>query len=566
MSSIYSIMDTAKWALLTHQKALQVTSHNIANVGTPGYTRQELVLQTAMPVSSVPGQIGTGVRAVQVRRVYDRFLESQIARESQILGRWETREGALSQVSAIINEVPDTGLNARMSAFWAAWQEVANNPSGQSERVALRQSAQSLAERFNHIHSGLTDLRNQMDKSVLDGLDEVNLITSQIADLNQEIASVEAKGEDANDLRDRRLQLLKDLSEMIDFNSFEDADGKVTVFAGGGRPLVMGDSSYRLQGATNADGLYDVMWNDGKGNLSNITSQIQEGKLGGWLEMRDSSIPQYLNEINTLARSVIAEVNRLHSDGVGLTYHDSLTGSHMADPAAALASAASGLAFWDEIVEGNSFTITVYDTGTDSYTSSSITIDPGDTLTDLQQKIDALAGVSATISNGQLTISADSGYQFLFSGDDSNVLMALGINTFFDGSDASDMALSGAIDSDVTKIAAAMDYTSLPGDNRNALAIADIQFQALLAGGTATLGEYYGSFIGDVGHAESEAGRSASHQSLFMDQLQTRREQISGVSLDEEMTNLMKFQHAYDASAQMIRVVDEMLETVMGLV
>ena len=564
--SIYTILDTAKWALLTHQKSLQVTNHNIANMGTPGFSRQELILETATPLSSTPGQIGTGVRGARIRRVYDRFLESQIGKEFQSLGRWETREDALSQVSVILNEVPENGLNARMDEFWAAWQDLANNPSGQSERSNLKLKAQSLASMFNQCHSSLTELQDQMDKSVFDGLGTVNLLSGQIAGLNEKIAEIETGGEDANDYRDQREQLLKDLSEMIDFNSYEDSDGKVTVLVAGGKPIVLGNSSYALQGETNASGFYDVMWNDGKGNLVNITAEIQEGKLGGWLDMRDNSIVEYLDQIDTLARSMIAEVNRLHTSGVGLTYHDSLTASYRADPTAAMASAASGLDFWDEIAEGNSFSLWVYDTTAQTYTETSITIDPGDTLEDLRQKIDAVAGVSATISNDQLTITGNGGYQFFFSGDQSNVLMALGVNAFFDGSDASDMAVCSAIQSDVNKIAAALDHDALPGDNRNALAIADLQAQTLMASGTATFGGYYDSLIGVVGNNASEAQKNADYQISLVEQLRNRREQVSGVSLDEEMTNLMKFQHAYEASAQMIHVVDEMVDTIIGLV
>jgi flagellar hook-associated protein 1 FlgK len=567
MSSIYTIMNTAKWALLTHEKSLQVTSHNIANLGTPGYSRQELILETTMPLSSHPGQIGTGVRAVQVRRVYDRFLESQIGQEMQALGRWQAREESMDQVSAVLNEAPDSGLNARMAEFWAAWEEVANNPSGQAERVDLVMKAQSLAQRVNQIHSGLTEIRHQMDESVLEGLNTINSISGQIASLNEKIAHVEASGQDANDYRDKREQLLKDLSEMIDFNSFEESDGKVSVLVAGGKPVVMGNTSFSLQGETNASGFYDVMWNDGKDNLTNITSQIQEGKLAAWLEMRDDSIQSYVDQINTLAATMIQEVNRLHSDGVGLTYYDSLAASYAVDSdAVPLASAASGLPFWDEIVEGNGFSLWVYDTTAETHTEASITIDPGDTLEDLRQKIDAVGGVSATISNGRLTISANTGYQFHFSGDDSNVLMAVGMNTFFDGSDASDMAVNGVIQSDGNKIAAAVDHDALPGDNRNALAISDLQDATILVGNTSTFDGYFNSLVGTVGASSSDAKANVEHQTLMVEQLENRREQISGVSLDEEMTNLMKFQHAYDASAQMIRVVDEMLDTIIELV
>ncbi len=559
-------MNTAKWAMLTHQKSLQVASHNIANVDTPGYSRQELILSTAIPISSRPGQIGTGVQALEVQRVYDRFLEAQIGKEIQILGKWEALEGAMSEVSVILNEAPETGLNAWMSEFWAAWQEVANNPSGQAERVDLMMKARSLTQKLTQIHSSLTDLQNQMDESVLEGLNTINMISSQIAGLNEKIASVEVNGQNANDYRDQRNQLLKDLSEMIDLHSFEDSDGKLTVLVAGGRPLVMENRSFSLEGSMSSSGLYDVMWNDGSGNLTNMTSRIQEGKLGAWLEARDNFIPDYLNQTNTFARTLIAEVNRLHSSGVGLTYHDALTASHAADPAASLASAASGLAFWDQIVEGNAFSLWVYDTGADSYTETLITVDPGDTLGDLRQKIDAVAGVSATISNDQLTINATMGYQFHFGNDQSNVLMAVGLNTFFDGADASDIAVSGVTQSDVTKIAAAVDYDSLPGDNRNALAIADLQYANLLAGNTTTFDGYFNALVGSIGATTSDAMTNADFQTSMVEQLENRREQVSGVSLDEEMTNLMKFQYAYEASAQMIMVVQEMLDTVIGLI
>ncbi|MBW2056218.1 MAG: flagellar hook-associated protein FlgK [Deltaproteobacteria bacterium] len=566
MSTIYAIMNTAKWALLTHQKSLQVASHNIANVGTPGFSRQEVILETATPLSSNPGQIGTGVRAEEVRRVYDRFLQSQLAKESQILGRWQARKGAVGQVAAIFDETSETGLSARMTEFWNAWQELANNPSGQAERTDLVLKATSMAEMFNRAYSNLSDLRDQMDDLVSDGLDTVNTISTQIANLNEKIASVEVTGQNANDYRDQRDQLLKDLSEMIDFNSFESSDGMVTVFVAGGKPIVQGKISFSLQGETNSSGFYDVMWNDGKDNLTDITSKIEQGKLGAWLEMRDDTIAGYIDQLNTLAQSMIGEVNRLHSSGVGLSYHTSLTTSYEADPAASLASSASGLPFWDEIVEGNGFSLWVYNTATQGETETSITVDPGDTLQDLGQKVDAVTGVSATVSGGYMTISADSGYEFHFSDDQSDVLMALGLNGFFDGTGASDMAVNSVIQNDVSKIAAATDHRALPGDNRNALAIADLQNANLLAGNTATFDGYYNSLVGSVGASLSDAKTATDHQESMVEHIENRREEVSGVSLDEEMTNLMEFQQAYEASAQMIRVVGEMLDTVMSLV
>jgi flagellar hook-associated protein 1 FlgK len=462
MPDLFGILNTGKEALLTQKRALEVTGHNIANVNTPGFSRQRVELETKDPISSQAGQIGTGVRAKEIKRIYDRFLGIQICFETQTLGRWESQKEALEKVEMIFDESSGYGLNQAMSEFWNAWQDLANNPAGQAERVSLIAKSETLVTTFNKIHSDLKQLQKTIDISIRGTIEEINLIADQIADLNQKITQAEVGPQNANDYRDKRDLLLKQLSSMIDINSFEGKDGRVTVLVGGGRPLVENNSSWHLSTKSNASGLQDIVWINSDGSSVNITGNISGGKLKGWLEARDVVIPEYVERVDILAQSIISEVNNLHSNGFGL---------------------------------GGS-------TG----------------------------------------------------------------NSFFTGESASDMAVNQDIDDDINKIAAAANLDGLPGDNSNAIAIANLQNELKMNDNTATFDDYYNSLVSDIGNEMQKAAINFDHQSTIITQLNNHRESISGVSLDEEMINLVKFQHAYEAATKLISTLDELLNTVINMV
>ena len=462
MSGIFGILNMGKGALLTQQRAINVTGHNISNVNTDGYSRQNVLMGTNLPISTRPGQIGTGVHAMEVRRIYDRFLGLQINNENQGLGRWEARKSAIGTIETILNESSGSGLNQAMSEFWNAWQDLANNPSGLTERTCLLEKGELLAMRFQQVYTDLGQVQKDVDNNITGTIQEINRITEQIADLNHKISGIEANGQNANDYRDSRDLLVKELSSLIDISTFEDDTGMVSVITGGGRSLVQGDHYRSLSTETNVDGFQDIIWLDGYGNSENITEDITDGKLYGLLEVRDSDIPDYLSELDTLAARIIEEVNTLHSSGYGL--------------------------------DGN---------------------------------------------NGR---------------------------DFFTGTSAADIGINSAIQSDVNLIAAAQDPNGLPGDNTIAIAIANLQNELTMNGNTVTFDDYYNSIVSQVGSEANTAATNYDQQSKMVTYLDSYRESISGVSLDEEMVNLVKFQHAYEAAAQLISTADELLDTVIGMI
>ena len=460
MSNIIGLLDLCRGSLLAHLKAISITGHNIANVNTPGYSRQRVNLATNPGLTSAPGQMGAGVRASDIQRIYDQFLGSQINTGSYNLGKWEAQKSSLERVEIVFDETTGFGLNQAMGDFFNAWQDLVNNPAGHTERHVLVAKSEIMSETFNKISSDLNQLQHDLDGSIEGAVIEINTIAGQISDLNIKISDIEKSGQNANDLRDERDLYLKELSSMIDINSFEGNDGQVTVLVGSGNPLVQPPYALSLSTVTNASGHEDVVWVDRDGNTVDITNGISGGKLKGWLETRDVAIEDYKTSLDDLASSFITEVNNLHTAGFDLN---------------------------------------------------------------------GVAGVN-----------------------------------FFTGSSASDISVNPVIAGDVNLIAAS--GTGAPGDNSNAIAIANLQNGLLMSGGTATYDDFYNSLVSDVGIAVQSAQMNYDHQTAMASSLDNYRESISGVSLDEEMVNLIKFQHAYDAAAKLISAVDEMMNTVMNMV
>ena len=460
MSDIYGIMSMAGQALLTQQQAISVTSHNIANVNTPGYSRQRLKMTTNTPVDSAVGPMGSGVSGETIERIYDRYLSAQLINESQALGRWDTQKGAVEMVEVIFNEVDGSGLSQAMSKFWDAWQSLANNPDGTTERQILVTASQVLAATFNQLNSDLSQNQQNLDLAIQGTVADINRLSQQIADLNGKIISSEAGSFSANDYRDQRELLLRELSELIDINTFEDATGAVSVLVANGRPLVSSGQFWQLSTETNVAGFQDIAWVDDTGNPTNITADISGGRLKGYLDVRDGVIDGYINRLDTLAQTLMTDVNTLHQNGFDL---------------------------------------------------------------------DGLGG-----------------------------------EVFFIGTAASDMEVNPNIVGDLDLIAAASDALTVPGDSRQAIEIANLQYQ-LTMGGTQSYNDYYSAIVRDVGNEVLKSEASYNHQSDMMAQLENQRESVSGVSLDEEMINLLKFQNAYAAAAKLITTADEMMQTILQM-
>ena len=287
MAGITSLLNIAKQGLLTHQLNLQVTGHNVANVNTEGYSRQNVVLTPSDPTPSAIGPLGNGVDATKVIRSYDRFITTTLFQKSSVMSGLETRQSGMKLIEGVLNEVDENGLNELLSQFWSSWDDVANNAEGIAERATLLQRASLLAQGLRDRYSNLLKLSQDIDLNISTSVDDINQLVDQIAELNVQILSMETSDHQANDLRDKRDQLLRDLSDLADVHYFETDRGTYTVLIGQGSPLVESDQAWHLE--LNAGSVY---WKGKNGETQELTSEdIGNGKLGGYLDIKSRICP-----------------------------------------------------------------------------------------------------------------------------------------------------------------------------------------------------------------------------------------------------------------------------------
>lgn len=321
-------------------------------------------------------------------------------------------------------------------------------------------------------------------------------------------------------------------------------------------------------------------YGDGTDNPSRLTG----GSLAGTFLFRDEELASYQKSLDAMAETMIWEINRVHSQGAGLTPFTSAQGSYaVSDSTAALSSAGAGLAFGDRI-EAGAFKMYVYDANGNPATSgggnlvqAAVAFDPNESLDDLVADINAALSptyLTASVVNNRLSLTAATGYGFRFGDDSSGVLAALGINTLLTGSKASDVAVSSVVTTDLDKVCVGhvgADGLLASGDNTTATAIAALQdkavsfFVAGQATTSQTLGDYYSSLVGRIGSATATASYQTSYQTTLASELEAAQLSVSGVNLDEELTNMIKFQHSYQAAAKLISTANQLMETVLGL-
>lgn len=462
MSSI-SLLNTAKDGLLSHRAAINITGCNITNVNTPGYTRQVPVFSSWGCVDIGAGQVQLSVGIEKIERVYDRFLGFQINDKMHDLGYSEAKKGALERVEIIFNESSGGGINELLNKFWSSWEDLSANPTGQVERDALVSASQNLASIFRSSSEELVSVQNYANTEIAGLIDQANSYMSDIADLNNKIAAIKTGKGDANDLKDKRAEALKGLAEIFDFQHLEDSNGSVNVFLSNGMPLVMGHQTWELGVKVNPanSSFYDVVFQDNPDEKV-PDNTITKGKLAGFIEIRDDKIPNYMSDLDSLAESIINEVNTQHQLGYDVGHN---LGGVFFEPATATA--------------------------------------------------------------------------------------------------AKDMRVSTDIVADVNKIAAS---ETVNDDGGNAEAIGALKDKLFMNSNTSTFNSYYASFVGKVGQDLADEERGLDHHTNLMNQLINKREGISGVSIDEEMTNLIRYQLGYNAAARLCNVADELIDTLLNLV
>lgn len=312
--SLGSSLAIAVQAMLTDQGALAVTSNNISNVNTPGYTRQIANLEEAPPAQYGNLNVGGGVDLANIQSIRSNILQLRLNQETQAQGKLNTFTNGMNQIQTVFNEASGTSLQSLLSNFFNSFQSLSADPTNDGDRQAVIGAAQSLAAGFQQSATTLVQQQQNSDQSVVQTVQQVNQLTAQIATLNGEIATTAGAGLNTNSFEDQRAQLITQLSGLIDVQTISANGNTVTLTTNNGAELVVGNQSFDLQTGINASTSFHDVYAQG----TDITSSIQGGTLAGDIQLRDQEIPSLQNNLDTLAYNIESAVNTQNAAGFDL--------------------------------------------------------------------------------------------------------------------------------------------------------------------------------------------------------------------------------------------------------
>ena len=551
------------------------TGHNIANVDTEGFSRQEIIQESARPMSDGKG---TGVDVTGVRRIQDGFTKQKVIDEQTNVSTWETRQMLLTEAEVMYTDLEGTRLRGAMDEFWGAWSSVATEPEIGPHRKALVTKGQKLAEDFRMFHRRLIEFNQTLNGRIRAEMLDINQITREIALLNKQVEQLENKGIPANDARDKREVLLQKLSGKVELRWFEGPHGTLEIQVPNGQHLVHGRHNYELipyEIAEEKDNIRIGLINP-PGIKADVTDIIKTGALKEMVNQRDFNIKKYLSNLDALAKEITFRVNTLHASGTGINgIKSDETGAYrfdeeeLANPLAQLKSGDFQLKLLGENSEIEEVITVNVAAGIDTIGSIVEKINRAagayETLQDGREVLKDANKLKAFVNNdGSVSITSGLGKHFIFGPDETNVMATLGFNCFFHlNEDSGDMVVSQELIDDEMKIVAGSDM--IPGDNRIATEIANLQLQATMNDDTVSFDEFYNSQITEIGLNVQDAQRGLKAHTQMLDQYKALRDSVSSVNLDEEMTKMVKYQRAYESSAKFMGTVDQMTQTLVNM-
>lgn len=565
-----SSLHIGRSGLLASQAAIQTAGNNLANIATEGYHRNDISL-TAVRANEIQRGIfiGQGVQIGSITRQVDEALEARLRTAVSDEGGSRVAQDLWSEIEAIQNELSEVDISTRMAEFFNAWSQIANNPQDLSLRTLAVEQAETLSDYIRSVRGEFTNMQKRIDDRTRNAAEAVNDLLDRVAQLNESIA-VQEGGQQATagGLRDQRDLYLSQLSEYADISIIHQASGAADVFFGS-LPVVLGSENRGVAVTTESvDGelITTVRLAKDKSPLN-----INSGELGALVRFRGEHLENAIDTLDTYANSLIHEVNKLHSRGQGLSRFDSILGTNeIVDPTAALNSPEAQIPF---SLQHGSFQLHVTQKSTGLRTSQTINVDldginpSGDTtLTSLAAAINSVANVSASVTaDNRLQITSDaSDFQFSFSDDNTGVLSALGVNSFFTGKKAGDIGVNTDLVGDPRNLAVGLEH--LVGDNRTALAIADLRNASISDLNGLSLPGYWNRHIEDVSIRTAQAIDQLNADAVVKENLQVQQQAFSGVNADEETIDLLSYQRMYQANARFLTVVDELMQTLIGIV
>jgi len=543
------LLGTAASGLLAFQRAISVTGHNISNANTEGYSRQRVELGTRPPGFTGQGFIGNGVKIESIERVFDNFVAERLRNTTSSSARYDTLAMMSGRISNLLGD-NQAGLGTGLESFFNAVQAVADDPSSIPARQLLLTEGESLVARFQNLDAQLDSMRDEINGGLSSIVAEINDLSSSIAEANRNIVDATSQGGGAapNDLLDKRDMLINRLSELVSVRTVEQENGALNVFVGSGQSLVTGFLSSQLQATPNEfDNRYLEIAVTGAGISTVITDNLTGGRLGAMLEFRDQTLDSAQNALGRIAITLGVEFNRQHNVGMDL---EGTPGSDFFAVTTPLVAANAN----------NAGAATV----TASFDGANV-----DTLTteDYVLAFDGSAWSLRRTSDGQPVSMSGTG-PFLADGVQINIAGGAAAGDRFlirpTRSGSSDMA---TLISNPREIAAAAPAAGpAPGDNSNALLLANLQTAHSMENSTTHFQGAYAQLVGELGTQTRSAQINADAQAALLSQAHESRDAVSGVNLDEEAANLLRFQQAYQALAQVISVSDSTFQTLLDAV
>ncbi len=562
MGTLFSALSIGTSGLRTAQIQLDVTGNNIANVNTPGFSRQRAELVELFPINTPAGQIGRGVGIAQIARLRDGFLDNAYVRQVAGLGSAEVQAQYYNLIEDTFLEPSDNGFGTRLDRFFDALHDYANNVESLPVREAFLSEADAVATDLNQLVSRFDQLRTNANEEIRNQVPEINSISQRIYELNRQIQQIEASGRTAGSLRDQRGVLLDQLGKIVNITYHESETGQVQVQIGS---AILVDTTR----AREISAVRNPALDPERGDLvelrfadDNSLVDVRGGEVFGALTIRDTVIPEQDARIDEIAGALIQQLNAIHSQGRGLeAYSSALTSTNEVNaPTDPLVSA--GLPF---TVTPGTFDVVVYDSA-GTPTTTTITITGATTLNDLATDLNTVGNLNAVVNGNQLEISPDATYSFSFANDSTGALPALGLNGLFTGTDARTIALNPDLANNPALLSSGFSTDlSNTGDNSAALAMADLRTAKVLDSNSSTIAEFYQSTVATLGVDGRSNTDVLNTENAFIQDLDARRQEVSGVNLDEEVTSMLLFQRAYEASARVITIADRMLETLLNV-
>ncbi|MDR0323747.1 MAG: flagellar hook-associated protein FlgK [Treponema sp.] len=625
MTSTFMGLEIGKRGIQAHQQALATTGHNLNNIETKGYSRQRVEFSAFDPIylpglnrAETPGQIGQGVIIERIERIRDQLLDRRIVAQASEEGYWSVRDKYVSDMEKL-HLVP--GLNSvksKMDSFWDGWQELSMHAADTEFRHAVLERGKTLIDGIKNHFNGLRQLQTMVDEDIQMTVSRVNDISRQIAGINGEIQRVKAMGDNPNDLMDRRDLLVDELSSIIDITVSQIDPDEFMVHTSG-HILVQGQVSrqFDLRKDIDTEGFSHISWRDTGREII-----FTKGSLGALLELRDKTIEFEISNLDNMTMNFVDLVNEIHRNAYGA---NGTTGLNFFSEYPFVTNVngnydRSGNGFFD-----SSYIYRINGTNTlepqaqpgfegiitlsGSERQINVPYYSTDTVNDIITRINnsgaevvarlnrdgvlSLKGTPADLVGGQRSnpdfvirhiedsghfltgyagILQESGADGAFRWDRANAVTSLrgGAENYAVAPVAHPsgwVEVNPALLKDPTSVAAGFGYNGRPANPGNgdaAAAIASIRNTQVMVGRLSTFDDYFADTVGRIALLGEQSGRALETQNILMKDLRDRRQSMSGVNIDEELTNMIRYQHGYNAAARYITTVNSMLDTLIN--